>query len=112
MTIAVVYDRQMVGVVADDGDIRLAPAIDALGRDHPDRRWAAGLAAFARRVQTGATPGPYTDAKACAFARARLIPTQEFTPIAAFSDRTLAAYFGVPVPEVRAQRADLGLTWN
>jgi len=112
MTITVFYDRRMVGAVADNGDVQLDRGIDALGRRHPDRRWAAGLAAFARDVQTGAHPGPYTEKAACAFARARLLPTQEFAPLAAFSDRALAAYFRVPAEQVRAQRADLGLTWN
>jgi hypothetical protein len=112
MTIAVFYNQQMVGAVAGNGEVRLDPRIDALGRNHPDRRWAAGLAAFARRVQTGADAGPYTDASACAFARARLLPTQEFTPVARFSDRTLSACFRVPVEQVRARRAELGLTWN
>jgi hypothetical protein len=110
--IAVFHNEQMVGAVSGDGDVTLDPRIDALGRDHPDRRWAAGLAAYARRVQTGVDAGPYTDAGACAFARAQLLPTDEFARLAAFTDRALAAYFRVPVAEVRAQRADLGLTWN
>lgn len=112
MTIAVFYNDQMVGAVAHNGQVRLDPRIDALGRDHPDRRWAAALAVFARRVQTGADAGPYTDAGACAFARAWLMPTHEFAALASFSNRALGAYFQVPVAEVRAQRADLGLTWN
>jgi hypothetical protein len=112
MTIPVFYNDQMVGAVAQNGDVKLGPRIAALGRNHPDRRWAAGLAAFARRVQTGAEAGPYTDAAACAFARTRLLPTQEFVPVAAFSDRTLVAVFRVPAEQIRARRAELGLTWN
>lgn len=112
MTIAVFYNDHMVGAVACNGDVILDPDIDALGRDHPDRRWAAGLAAFARRVQTGADPGPYSDQGACAFARALLLPVHQFAPLTARSDLTLAAYFRTPVEQVRARRAELGLTWN
>jgi hypothetical protein len=111
MTIAVFYNHQMVAV-ARNGDVRLAPDIDALGRDHPGRRWAAGLATFACRVQTGADPGPYSDESACAFARALLLPVHDFAPLAARSDLTLAACFRTPVEQVRARRAELGLTWN
>lgn len=112
MTIAVYYNEQMVGAVGCNGDVTLDPDIDRLGRNHPDRRWAAGLATFARRVQTGADPGPYSDQAACAFARALLLPVHEFAPLAACSDLVLAAYFRVPVGEVRAWRSELGLTWD
>ena len=74
MTIAVFYNDHMVGAVACNGDVILEPHIDALDRDHPDRRWATGLATFARRVQTGDDPGPYSDQGACAFARLRPRP--------------------------------------
>lgn len=111
MTIAVFYNDQMVAVTRD-GDVTLTPDIDALCLDHPDRRWVAGLAAFACRVQAGTDHGPYTEEGAAAFARSLLLPVHEFAPRAGWPDRTLAACLRAPVEQVRLRGAELGLTWN
>lgn len=108
---AVRYNRQIVAFAHGDR-FRLKPEIAALADDHPDRRWAAGLATFACLVENGREAGPYTPETACTFARDLLLPTHEFAMLAVLTDGALAACFGVPAEQIPARRAELGLTWN
>jgi hypothetical protein len=111
LPLAVHYENRVLGFVRGR-EVRLDPDLLALDADHPDRRWADALASFATLVETGVDAGPYTEARASAFARDRLIPTDEFTKLANWTDLALAVYFSVPRAEIPARRAELGFSRN
>lgn len=62
---------------ADIERVVLAPDVDALPDGHPDKRFIALMCFYARDVQTGALPGPYTNADGERYARACLISHHE-----------------------------------
>jgi uncharacterized protein DUF955 len=70
-------------------------------------RFACALALHAFEVATGLEPGPFDQRRAERFARALLMPADEFLAVAGQSDAELAARFGVPIEQVPIRRIEL-----
>jgi hypothetical protein len=93
--------------------VRLFPAVEALEREHPTRRWVVCLAVFAQDVLHGTMPGDYELARGEHFARCALMPDAEFLALAACADVALAEHFNVPLEQVAEKRRDLlALGWG
>ena len=84
----------------------LVDSIVALPEHDALRVWAGWLCVYASDVLKGELPGPYEQHLAEAFARAVLMPSDEFTARAGQQDSRLAAHFNVPVEQVAARRLD------
>ena len=52
-------------------------------------------------------PGPYDPQRADRYARAALIPEDQFLPLADHPDTELVATFNVPLEQIDARRRDL-----
>lgn len=102
------YRDRTVAMTAG-GDILFAPHIAVLEDDHPQRRWVAGLATFSFELDAGTIPHPYADERAALYARALLMPFDEFLPRADQPDHLLAEHFVVPLEQVDQRRRDLVL---
>ena len=85
----------------------LAPRIETLEEDHPDRQFVSLMCCFARDVMVGATPGLYDDAAAELAVRSALVDDGAFAALSAWDDSDLAEHFGLPLDQVRAKRRDL-----
>jgi len=89
--------------------VHIAPPFEDLPVGDPALRFVAFMALYARDVQTGEQPGPYTDRHAELFARCALIDPAELWTHSDEADDELAAHFGVPVEQIALRRAELGL---
>jgi hypothetical protein len=87
--------------------VHFAPPLDTAPADDPVRRFVYAMAVCARDVDQGELPGPYADELAEAYARAFLMPDDEFASAAGEPDEALAARFGVPLEQIALKRADL-----
>lgn len=103
---AIRYQGRLVAIV-DRGAVRFAPAIGVLERDHPRRRFVGLLALYADQVDQGAFPAPYCDRRAEAWARAVVMPADEFDPVEELPDHEVAEYFAAPLDQVVRRRAEL-----
>ena len=84
------------------------PTLRATPDSDPHRQFVLAMGLFAVEVEQGRQRGPYTDDRAEAFARARLLPDHYFLRHAAGrSDERLAAAFNAPVDHVRRRRTEL-----
>ena len=110
--VAVYYRRRIVGLLTGDR-AWYQPEIEALDPDDPLRRFVAILCLVGREMQRGEGAEPYDERKASYYARAILMPDEEFDELApTLDDAALAQHFGVPEPEGEAKhrdRAYLGL---
>ncbi len=104
----VTYQGQPAAVVTPQR-IHLAPPFEALPVGDPVLRFVAFMALYARDVETGEQPGPYTNDRAELFARCALIDPAELWTHSDRADTELAEHFGVPVKQVALRRAELGL---
>lgn len=68
-----IHLRGHVAAIADLERAVLAPAIDVLPDEHPDKQFVAFMCLYARDVMTGARLGPYSGAEAERYARACMI---------------------------------------
>lgn len=71
----------------------------------PERTFAIFMCAYARDVQAGELPGPYSDEDARRYARAALLPLELIERPDVDLDRVAAA-MQVPIDELLAARAD------
>lgn len=85
----------------------LTQSIERLPDGDPDKRVVVLMCAFARDIETGELPAPYSDDRAEHFAREALLPAREFLARAGDEDVDLALHFRVPLREIVARRADL-----
>lgn len=74
---------------------------------HPLVRFACALALHAFEVTTGLERGSFDQGRAERFARALLMPSEEFYAVADENDAELAERFGVPIEQVPARRVEL-----
>jgi hypothetical protein len=79
-----------------------------LEEGHALVRFACALALHAFEVQTGLEHGPFDQGRAERFARALLMPAEEFLAVVGQSDAELAGRFGVPIEQVPVRRIELG----
>ena len=87
--------------------VYLAPHIEALEPDHPERRFVAALCLYSHGVDTGRTGcAVYGQEEAERFARALLMPGEAFGPVIDRSDAELAELFIAPLDAVRERRRD------
>lgn len=71
------------------------------------RRFLTLMGRYAADVETGELPGPYNDQHAERYARAALIPDEDFVQLGSQSDEALAAHFEVPLEQIAQKRVDL-----
>lgn len=99
--------RGRLAAVAGEGCFYLAPHLEALEDDHPERIFVSVMCFYARDVLTGRAPQPYRDDLAEMATRSALIDDRGFASAASFSDSDLAEMFTVPLDQVAAKRVDL-----
>ena len=105
----IVYDGWPVALAGAD-EVHLHPALLELAEleeGHALVRFACALALHAFEVATGLEQGPFDQGRAERFARALLMPAEEFLAVADESDAELAGRFGVPIEQVPARRMEL-----
>lgn len=85
----------------------LAPHIEVLEDDHPDRRFVSLMCWYARDVLTGLAPGPYNDRAAEFCVRSFLIDDDDFALHWRFDDALLAERYAVPLDQVTQKRLEL-----
>jgi hypothetical protein len=79
------------------------------------RRWCASLARWRctpSRWRPGLEHGPFDQGRAERFARALLMPAEEFLAVGDQSDAELARRFGVPIEQIPIRRRELGSRVN
>ncbi len=77
--------------------------------DHPERRFVAGLCLYSHAVDTGAADcASYDQEEGERFARALLMPAEEFAPLSAWRDAELAECFAAPPDQVAIRRREAG----
>ena len=87
--------------------VSYARHIDALEPDHPERRFVAALCLYSHAVDTGqADCAIYDQEEAERFARALLMPAEEFAPLIAWPDVELAELFAAPLDHVAVRRRE------
>jgi hypothetical protein len=104
----VCFQEQVVAVVGR-ARVRLVPPVERLSVGHPVRRFVVAMALYGWDVERGVLPGPYSDRRAAWYARSVLIDNRLFRAHRYHRDLSLARMFVVPVAQVAAKRADLGL---
>lgn len=100
------YRGRLVAVATRER-VYLAPQVAVLEDDHPSRRMVLAMALCACDVLDGALPGPWTEPRARAYARAVLIPDVELVDRWHWSDPALAEHFTVPLEEIAPARRDV-----
>jgi predicted transcriptional regulator len=103
------YDGWPVALAGAD-EVHLHPALLELAEleeGHAMVRFACALALHAFEVATGLQRGPFDQPRAERFARALLMPCEQFLALVDESDAALAEWFGVPVEQVPLRRAEL-----
>lgn len=106
MTTFIQYRGAIVAVATARRVVFTGPLAESHPND-PVRRFATGMAAYARELEAGALEGPYDQEDAELYARSLLIDDEEFLARAGVGDELLAEYFGVPVEQVSLKRAEL-----
>src|SRR4051794_13994841 len=105
----ITYQRQIVAI-AGAHRLHLAPAIGDLPDGDPLKTFVCFLARYARDVQTGELPVDPTRYAPCRgehYARAALMPADEFSALHPRSDPDLAAHFHVPLEQIAHRRTEL-----
>lgn len=94
--------------LTDDDQVVLAEHVDVFERDHPLRRFISAVCVFSCETDAGNVRGGWDPARAERWARALLMPTELFAPLAdLLEDHELAEHFAVPLEQVRGRREDL-----
>ena len=99
--------RGRLAAAAGADHFLLAPHIEVLESDHPDRLFVSVMCFHARDVLIGRHPGPYRDTAAEQVARSALIDLPDFLAVEDWPDVDLAERFRVPLDQVEAMREDL-----
>lgn len=99
--------RGRLAAAASTSRFFLAPHIEALEDDHPDRLFVSVMCFHAREVIIGRAPAPYQDADAELAARRALIHDQDFRVCWQYDDAELAERYVVPLEQIAAKRDDL-----
>ena len=103
---AIILHRGRVAALAAER-VLYAPHIDALEPDHPERRFVAALCLYGHAVDTGrAGCALYDQEEAERFARALMMPAEEFDAIAWLPDADLAERFMAPLDQVSVRRTE------
>jgi hypothetical protein len=78
-----------------------------LEADHPERRFVAALCLYSHAVDTGRVDrASYDHEEAERFARALLMPAEEFDAVAWLPDADLAERFAAPLDHVAVRRRE------
>ena len=104
----IIYRGEVVALARYE-DVVLSPRLEALGREDPLIRFVFAMALFARAIEDGSAPGPFTEQRAQRYARLILIDDAEFRFLESrgIRDYLIAGHFGVPVEQVEEKRRDL-----
>jgi 2-iminoacetate synthase ThiH len=98
--------RQRVAAIACSR-VYFTPHIDVLEADHPERRFVAALCLYSRAVDTGQVAfREYEHVRAERFARALLMPGDDFDAATRLPDVDLAERFVAPLDQVRLRRRE------
>jgi hypothetical protein len=101
-----IVHRQRVAALAAER-VYFAPHIDVLEPDHPERRFVAALCLYSHAVDTGqAGRAIYDQGEAERFARALLMPAEDFDASEGLPDAELAERFVAPMDHVRVRRSE------
>lgn len=106
--LAISYLGQPVATATRDRFF-LAPTIAGLAERDPLRRLVELMVLYARDVLSGGLPGPYSTLDAELYARAVMLPAEEFLAVAGRPDEWLAEHFNAPLEQVVARRGDPGV---
>ena len=102
----VIVHRGRVAAVAAER-VYLAPHIEVLEPDHPERRFVAALCLYSHAVDTGrAGCAVYDQEEAECFARALIMPAEDFDASAWLPDADLAERFMAPLDQVSVRRTE------
>jgi hypothetical protein len=105
MQLTLFYDGREAATISD-GRARLSVAFAAYERDHPLRRFVAGMCLYLLDVAEGLRPTAMIEEAAALYARLVLIPERELVERADWPDYRLAEYFNVPLEEIGERRRD------
>lgn len=103
-----IFNDGRLAAIATATRVFLDPDVEGLPSGDPHMRVIAFKCLYAREVITGELPGPYAERDAERFARDCLIDDNDFAYRIRNPDESLAARYGVPLPEIAAKRGDLG----
>ncbi len=102
----VIEHRHRVAAVAAER-VHYAAHIEVLEPDHPERRFVAALCFYSHAVDSGeADCAIYDQEEAERFARALLMPAEEFAALVAWPDVELAELFAAPLDHVAIRRRE------
>lgn len=107
ITLQPVVFRRRLAAAASKDRFFLAPHLDALEQDHPDRVFVSLMCWYAREVMVGGVPGPYSDSAAELTVRDALIDDEDFVACSAWDDAMLAERYAVPLDQIPHKRSDL-----
>ena len=100
--------RGWVAAIALGERVYLLPPLHALEPDHPHRRFVSMLALVTREMAAGRVDDPADEALAEFYARACLMPDDQFLRLDdGRSDAALAEHFNVPLEQIEPKRYDL-----
>jgi hypothetical protein len=101
-----IVHRHRVAALAAER-IYYAAHIEILEPDHPERRFVAALSLYSHAVDTGeACRAHYDQEDAERFARALLIPAEDFDASAWLPDAELAERFVAPLDHISSRRGE------
>ena len=106
-TLQPVTFRGRLAAAATPDRFYLAPHIEVLEADHPDRVFVSLMCCHARDVLVGIVNGPYDTGLAELTVRTTLIDDREFGTRLNDSDAALAERYAVPLDQIAEKRRDL-----
>jgi hypothetical protein len=101
----IVIWRGRAAATVDIDETRLAPQIEVLEVDHPDRRFVCAMCLYAYEVITGVIPGAYEQDCAERYARTFLAPDWAFCD-ERWPDVAVAELYAIPLDQVAAGRRE------
>jgi hypothetical protein len=96
--------RGRLAAAATENRFFLAPHIEVLEDDHPERLFVSVMCFHARDIIVGRAAQPYSDANAELAARRALIDEDDFRECWHLDDATLAERYVVPLEQISAKR--------
>src|SRR5690349_8174939 len=104
--VPVMFRRRLAAAATRDR-FYLAPHLEPLEEDHPDRLFVSLMCCHARDVLIGRAPGPYSDVAAELVVRSALIDDDDFRLCQQWDDAWLAERYAVPLDQIARKRFDL-----
>jgi hypothetical protein len=101
----IVIWRGRAAATVDLDETRLAPQIEVLEVDHPDRRFVCAMCLYAYEVLTGVIPGAYNQDCAERYARTFLAPDWAFCD-PTWPHAAVAEMYAIPLDQVAAGRRE------